>query len=167
MLDQKIVRELKEYIRKHQEKILVLDMCQAPYPLEDNEILENVRHSELEDFIRSNEKPSFRQELFHLIDDKGLTDPEVYKRAGIDRKLFSKIRSNPSYKVGKNTAIALSLALQLNKKETGNLLSSAGFSLSDSDTYDLVIKFCLEKKIYDLDYVNQALDTLNLKPLTG
>lgn len=61
--------------------------------------------------------------------------------------------------------IALALALELNKKETEQLLSSAGFSLSESDTFDLAIQFCLEKRIYDVDLVNQALDYLRLKPL--
>lgn len=95
----------------------------------------------------------------------GASDTEIYKRAGMDRKHFSKIRSNSSYRPGKTTIIALALALQLNKKETDKLLSSAGYLLSNSDTGDLVIQFCLEKKIYDIDQVNQALDYLSLKPL--
>jgi hypothetical protein len=61
--------------------------------------------------------------------------------------------------------IALALALELNEEETDQLLRSAGFSLSNSDTFDLVILFCLEKRIYDLDEVNQALEYLHLKPL--
>ncbi len=78
-----------------------------------------------------------------------------------------KIRSNPDYRIGKNTAIALAIALELNEKETDNLLGSAGYSLSDSETFDLVIKFCLEKKIYNSDDVNQALVYFSLKPLFG
>ncbi|WP_456272327.1 hypothetical protein [Bacillus sp. AK031] len=166
MLDQKILKELKDYVREHLENVPLMDICESHYQV-DSEIMESVKHSELDDFIKMNEKPSFREELFHFIDEKGLTDPEVYKRAGIDRKLFSKIRSNPAYKVGKNTAIALALALKLDTYDTEGLLNSAGFSLSGSDTYDLVIRFCLEKEIYDLDGVNQALDSLSLNPLTG
>ncbi len=67
----------------------------------------------------------------------------------------------------KNTIIALALALELNKKETDELLSPAGYSLSDSDTCDLVVQFCLEKKIYNIHDVNQALDFFSLKPLVG
>jgi hypothetical protein len=166
MLDQKILKELKDYIREHLENVPLMDVCESHYHV-DSEIMDNVKSSELEDFIKINEKPSFREELFSFIDEKRLTDPEVYKRAGIDRKLFSKIRSNPAYKVGKNTAIALALALRLDTYDTEYLLKSAGFSLSGSDTYDLVILFCLEKEIYDLDDVNQALDSLSFKPLTG
>jgi len=105
--------------------------------------------------------------LFSFIDKKGVSDPDIYKKAGIDRRHFSKIRSNPDYRPGKNTVIALALALELNKKETDKLLSSAGYSLSDSDTFDLVIQFCVEKKIYDIHDVNQALDYFSLKPLIG
>ena len=96
-----------------------------------------------------------------------MSDAEVYKKAGLDRRHFSKIRSNPNYHPGKNTVIALAIALELNKKETGRLLTVAGYSLSESDTFDLVIQFCLEKKIYDLDTINQALEYFSLKPLAG
>ena len=96
-----------------------------------------------------------------------MSDPVIYNRAGIDRRHFSKIRSNSNCRPGKNTAIALAIALELNQKETMNLLSAAGYSLSESDTFDLVIQFCLMKKIYNIHSVNQALDYFGLKPLTG
>lgn len=166
MLDQKLLTELKEYIQIHQEETRLFDVFEAPFHT-DSDLLDHAKYSELEDFISDNEQPSFREELFRLIDEKGLTDPEVYKRAGIDRKHFSKIRSKPDYHVGRNTALALSLALQLNMEETEELLTSAGYSLSCSDTCDLVIRFCIERKIYDIDFVNNALDSLKLKPLTG
>ena len=79
--------------------------------------------------------------------------------------IFQKYVRHPEYKPGKNTVIALALALELTKKETDKLLSSAGYSLSDSDTFDLVIQFCLEKKIYDFYQINQALDYFSLNPL--
>lgn len=63
--------------------------------------------------------------------------------------------------------LALVIALELNKEETSQLLTAAGYSLSESDTFDLVIQFCLEKKIYDLDTINQALEYFSLKPLAG
>ena len=103
--------------------------------------------------------------MFRYIDKKGASDSDIYKRAGIDRRHFSKIRSNPEYKPGKNTVIALALALELTKKELDKLLGSAGYSLSDSDTFDLVIQFCLEKKIYNFYDINQALDYFSLNPL--
>lgn len=105
--------------------------------------------------------------MFNFIDKKGAIDTDVYKKAGIDRRHFSKIRSYPDYRIGKHAAIALALALELNEKETDKLLSAAGYSLSKNDTFDLVIQFCLEKKIYDIYIVNQALDYFSQRPLAG
>ncbi|WP_206812547.1 hypothetical protein [Paradesulfitobacterium ferrireducens] len=75
------------------------------------------------------------------------------------------MRSDPEYSPGKNTAIALAIALELNKKQTEKLLGAASYSLYESDTFDLVIQFCLDKKKYDLNDINQALDYFSLKPL--
>ena len=86
------------------------------------ETLQEYRNNELEDFIKNKRKPTFNQVLFSFIDKKGVSDSDIYKRAGIDRRHFSKIRSNPDYRPGKNTAIALALALELNKKETDQIL---------------------------------------------
>ncbi len=112
-------------------------------------------------------KLTFNQVLFEYIDKKNTSDIDIYKRAGIDRRHFSKIRSNLDYRPSKNTVIALALALQLDQNKAHRLLRSAGYSLSDSDTFDLVIQFCLEKKIYDIHDVNLALDYFSLKPLAG
>ncbi|KNY28872.1 hypothetical protein [Pseudobacteroides cellulosolvens] len=121
----------------------------------------------MEEYIKNNRKPTFNQVLFSFIDRKGTTDSDIYKKAGIDRRHFSKIRSNPDYRISKNTAVSLSLALELTKKDTDKLLSAAGYSLSDSDTFDLVIQFCMEKKMYDIHNVNEALVYFSLKPLSG
>ncbi|WP_409252924.1 hypothetical protein V1502_03055 [Bacillus sp. SCS-153A] len=166
MIDQRLLTELKDYIQRHLEETRLLDVCESSYQI-DSEMLDHAKYSDLENYISDHEQPSFKEELYRIIDEKGLTDPEVYKKAGMDRKHFSKIRSKPDYRVGRGTAIALSLALQLDMTETEDLLASAGYFLSFSDTSDLVVRFCIEKRIYDLDYVNQALDSLNLKPLTG
>jgi hypothetical protein len=166
MFDKKLLEELKLYLDEHliinMEDEIVKSVKQMDfYQLED------IHQDEIEDFIKINRQPTLKQVLFDFIDTKALTDTEVYKKAGIDRKLFSKIRSNPDYHPRKNTIIALALALELTKKETEKLLSSAGYSLSESDTSDLIIQFCIEKKIYNLQFVNEALDNYNLKPLTG
>ena len=158
MLDKELLRELQEYIEKHSEE------PDYAYAICERAISEDVLDTELEKYIKNNRKPTFNQVLFSLIDKKGARDSDVYKRAGIDRRHFSKIR-NPNYRPGKNTVIALALALELNKKETGELLGAAGYSLSESDTSDLIILFFLEKKIYDIDTVNQALHYFSLKPL--
>ncbi len=165
MLDRKLLIELQEYIDSHLRKT-IRNICE--YSIHRPEILyEEIQPIELENFIQNKRKPTFNQLLFNFIDKKGVSDSDIYKKAGIDRRHFSKIRSNPDYRPGKNTVIALALALELNKKEADRLLSSAGYSLSDSDIFDLVIQFCLEKKIYDVYDVNQALDYFSLKPLIG
>jgi hypothetical protein len=124
-------------------------------------------YSEFDEFIEKNKKPSFNKVLFELIDQKKVTDAEIYKKACIDRRLFSKIRSSENYRPGKNTIIALALALELDKTNAEKLLSSTGYTLSESETFDLVIQFCLEKKVYNINDVNLALDYFSLKPLTG
>jgi hypothetical protein len=164
MLDKKILEELQEYLHHHLDKMIVCNQLEAPL---EYMIDADIKESEIEVFINSNRKPALQKVLFSFIDKKATSDSEVYKKAGIDRKHFSKIRSNPNYRPGKNTIIALALALELTKKEMDKLLSSAGYSLSDSDTTDLIIQFCLEKKIYDIDFVNQTLDYFSLKPLSG
>ncbi len=164
MLDKKLLIELKEYIEKHTDP---LETSLLEFPAAQDSVFENVPHYELEDFINNTRKPTFSQVLFNFIDKKGLNDSEIYKKAGIDRRHFSKIRSKHNYRPGKSSVIALAMALELDKKETCELLNAAGYSLSDSDTFDLVIRFFLEKRIYDLYAVNQALHYLNLKPLSG
>lgn len=160
MLDKELLLELQSYIERHL-KLQILQPFES-LSFQKSEELQNI---EIEDFIKIKRQPTFNQTLFRYIDKKGASDSDIYKRAGIDRRHFSKIRSNPEYKPGKKTVIALALALQITKKETDKLLSSAGYSLSDSDTFDLVIQFCLEKKIYDFYDINQALDYFSLNPL--
>ncbi|WP_339060332.1 hypothetical protein [Tepidibacillus marianensis] len=128
MLDTKRLEELKEYIDSHL-NVVLFDVCESISVEKNYEQLPNI---ELEDFVKNNRKPRFNEVLFKFIDKKGVSDSDIYKRACMDRRHFSKIRSNPDYRIGKSTAIALALSLQLNKKETDTLLSAAGFSLSDS-----------------------------------
>ena len=103
-------------------------------------------------------KPSFQQNLFKLIDESGMKDSAVYKRADIDRRLFSKIRADVDYHPSKSTAIKLCLALSLDIAETERLLETAGYCLSLSDTSDLVVRYCIEHRNFRLIEVNEALD---------
>jgi len=120
--------------------------------------------NEMENFINNKKKPSFSSLLFNYIDKRKLNDSIVYKKAGIDRRHFSKIRSK-NYRPGKNTVISLCLALELTRKEADALLESCGFSLSASEVFDLIIAFCLERKIYDINTVNIILDQYKQKTL--
>jgi hypothetical protein len=136
-------------------------------PLEAAVYSDSCLRSELEEFIENRRKLKFNQVLFEYIDQRRALDADIYKKAGLDRRHFSKIRSNPDYRPGKNTVIALALALELDSAGADRLLLSAGYSLSDADTFDLVIRFCLDRRIYGLDDVNLALDYFSLKPLAG
>ncbi len=127
---------------------------------------ESEAYVEIDDFIETNRQPAFNQVLFGYIKTKEASDTEIYKQAGIDRKHFSKIR-NTDYHPSKKTVIALAFALTLSEKEADNFLEVAGYALSESDTFDLVIQFCLKKKIYNIHDVNVALDYFSLKPLVG
>ena len=100
---------------------------------------------------------NFQTRLFRLIDERGLKDPEVYKAANLDKRLFSKIRSNPKYKPKKETALALSIALKLNIDETVDLLGRAGYALSPSSMTDVIVRYYIESESYNMDDINYEL----------
>ena len=99
---------------------------------------------------------SFSQKLFHLIDERGMTDPEVYMRANVSKQVFSKIRRS-DYHPKKNTILALAVALKLSLEETNDLLSYAGYTLSRCDKGDLIVSYYIEHKIFDVDEINVML----------
>lgn len=114
------------------------------------------RLANVNEIIQKNLESTFSHYLFALIDERKLKDTEVYKKAGITKQVFSKIR-NPLYQPTFETAIRICLALELNLDDTKDLLGKAGFSLSHSKARDLVIEYCIENKIYDIYDVNAYL----------
>ncbi len=170
-LSGKLFAEINEYIDEH----YVADAIDSEYHSE--RMMNRVRGYEREriaagrrkkaslDDVLQNPGESFTDMLFRLIGERGLTDPEVYHKALIDRKLFSAIRCKPGYKPKKQTALALAVALELDIPTTRNLLAKAGYAFSDSDKTDLVVEYFLKNRHFNVIDINLALYKYGLPEL--
>ena len=108
---------------------------------------------------------TFSQKLQEYIRDSGLENADVYKAAGVDRRLFSKIQNDSEYQPSKDTCIMLALALKLEEEKAKDLLSSAGFSLSKSNKRDMILEYFFRIHEFDLDIVNGVLEKLGARTL--
>ena len=120
----------------------------------------------LPDFLKQ-EDAGFTETLLKLIDRTGKKDSEIYKKANLSKQHFSKIRNNPHYKPTKQTAIALALALELDLEQTRDLIGRAGYALSNSSKFDLIVRYFIEQKNYNVVQINMALYEFDQSLLGG
>lgn len=167
-------KKLEKYISDNlvvkfrQARVKYEESCECVSAFED---VERVNYdaklgSSINTFIDENkDENKFQKLLFKYIDKRNLKDSDVYNKVNIDRRLFSKIRSDRDYHPSKETIILLGISLNLSLDELLDLLNSASYSLPNNDVFNLIIKFCFIEGIYDLDEINSYLYDYNCKTI--
>lgn len=143
--------------------ILADEVCEESE--EYKELAPTVAPRRLEDLMKEIDE-TFSEALIRLIDQKGLKDPDVYKKANIDRKFFNKIKNNKNYKPSKSTCVAFAIALELNLDETRDLIGKAGYALTHSSKFDIIIEYFILEGNYNTFEINEVLFTFE-QPLIG
>ena len=163
-------REQRRFREQELRRFMASAPCAAPRPQEELEdaISESAilpmagpppapaKALSLEELLRQ-EDVGFSEDLLRRIDQTGKKDSEIYRKANLSKQHFSKIRNNPDYKPTKATAIALALALELDLEQTRDLLGRAGYALTNSSKFDLIVRYFIEQKIYNVVQINCAL----------
>lgn len=119
------------------------------------------------DKVVNSETESFAERFFRLVDEKGLTDSQVYNRANVNRKIISKLRINPDKNVDKKTALALAVGLELDIDETEEFIKLAGYALSPRIKFDRIVRYFIENGEYNINEINEALFKYTEKVLVG
>ena len=170
---QKLFNDIQEfidddYVEEHDEDFYdtydaslderIISKCEMPPPMmAAKEICCNsAAGKSLRDYMNQMDR-SFQEMLFDLIDESGMTDVECYKKANIDKRIFSKIKSNKAYRPSKQTAVAFAISLQLDLDTTQELLATAGMTLSRSNVFDKIIRYFIHNGNYDIFEINEAL----------
>lgn len=155
------VRKEESLRNKAAARVPVYDECACTAQLQ----IPREPSARLDDLIEKMDM-SFSDLLIKLIDESGMTDSECYKAANVDRRLFSKIKSGKNYHPSKQTCVAFALALKLSREGTDSLLRSAGYALSNSSKFDVIIEFFINRGIYDIYEINNTLYEYD-QPLLG
>ena len=158
----------QRYMRRKAELLEMNEACAAPSmppPAESAPLMTKSADS-LSDLL-SDMDAGFSETLLKLIDRTGKRDSEIYKKANVDRKLFSKIRNNPDYKPSKVTALAFAIALELDLEETRDFIARAGYALSRSSKFDIIIEYFIKQRNYDVFEINEALFFFDQSSLGG
>ena len=168
MINEELLRQLEDYMGIHYLDVEALEKSGTKLSY-SNEYEDDISTSEkiirkLKDILGMAGN-HFSDYLWKLIDKKGMTDVEVYKKAHLDRRIFSKIRNEKNYMPSKRTILAIAIALELDYTETTSLLHRAGYHLSIGNKEDVIIKYFIENKIYDLFLINEVLDHYGFKTL--